>query len=105
MRGQLRRVHNDPCAVFVSQRGQLADGEDFAGDVGGARNGQQADVTVPELGTQVLQGGPKRRGGHNTPVRDALPGEQVGVVFDVEVQHFADVAAVGHRQASGQQVQ
>ena len=54
VRGELRRVHDDPGAVFVGQRGQAADRQDFAGDVGGAGHGQEADVAVREFCAQPV---------------------------------------------------
>ena len=44
-------------------------------------------------------------GGDDAAVRHPLPGQEVGVVLDVEVEHLAGVHAADDGQAAGQQVQ
>ncbi|MDQ0820253.1 hypothetical protein QFZ69_001132 [Arthrobacter sp. V1I7] len=103
--GQLGGVHDDPGAVLVGQGGQGADRQDLSGDVGGAGDGEQADAAVRELPAQLFEGLRNRGGGHDAAVRHRLPWQQVGVVFDIEVEDLAGVPAVFDRQAAGQQVQ
>ncbi|CAH0312394.1 hypothetical protein SRABI128_04559 [Microbacterium sp. Bi128] len=105
VRGELRGVDNDPGAVFVRQCGQGPDREDLSGDVGGAGDGQQADAAAGEFVAQAVHGGREGGGGHDAAVRDILPGQEVGVVFDVEVEDLARGPPVAQRQAAGQQVQ
>ncbi len=105
VRGELRGVDNDPGAVFVRQCGQGPDREDLPGDVGGASDGQQADAAAGEFVAQPVHGGREGGGGHDAAVRDILPGQEVGVVFDVEVEDLARGPPVAQRQAAGQQVQ
>ena len=105
VRRQLGGVDDDPGAVFVGQGGQCPDRQDLTGDVGGAGDGEQADAAVGEFPTEQFQRGGEGGGGDDAAVRHALPRQQVGVVFDVEVEHFAGVHAVDDGQAAGQQVQ
>ena len=105
VRGQLRGVDDDPGAVFVRQCGQGPDRQDLPGDIGSAGDGQQAHTAVRELVPQAVHGGREGGGGHDAAVRDILPGQEVGVVLDVEVEDLARGPAVTQRQAAGQQVQ
>ncbi len=85
--------------------GQGPDRQDLSGDVGGAGDGQQADAAARELVPQPVHGGREGGGGHDAAVRDVLPGQEVGVVLDVEVEDLARGPSVTERQAAGQQVQ
>ena len=105
VRRQLGGVDDDPGAVFVGQGGQGPDRQDLAGDVGGAGDGEQADAAVGEFPAEQFQRGGEGGRGDDAAVRHPLPGQEVGVVFDVEVEHLAGVHAVDDGQAAGQQVQ
>lgn len=105
VRCKLRGVHHDPCAEFVGQGGELDDGEDFTGDVRGAGDRQQAHAALGEFAAEFVQASGKCRGGDDASVGHTLPGQQVGVVFDVQVQDLARCLAINHGKASGQQVQ
>ena len=105
VRRQLGGVDDDPGSVFMGEGGQGPDRQDLSGDVGGAGDGEQADAAVGEFPAEQFQRGGEGGGGDDAAVRDPLPRQQVGVVFDVEVEHLAGVHAVDDGQAAGQQVQ
>ena len=105
MRCELGGVHHDAGPVLVGQRGEGPDGEDFAGHVGGAGDGQQADLALLKFGAQGCDGSCDGGRGHHAAVRHALPRQEVGVVLDVQVEDVAGGLAVRVRQATGQQVQ
>ena len=81
----------------------LLDRQHLAGDVGRPGDGDQGRRARGELGPQGDEGRPLRRTGQDAAVAPALPGQQVGVVLDVE---YDDVPCPARaRDAAGEQVQ
>src|SRR5205823_14088539 len=96
VRGELGGVDDHAGAGGVRDRGDLFQRQHLAGDVGRPGDGEQGgplgEQGVAQVGERLLDsgGGPQYAAG--------APGQQVGVVLDVQPQHGA-----GH--AGGEEVQ
>ena len=91
--GQLSSVDRHPCSALVGHLHDGRKGDHLACHVGGAGNGEQGGRAFFQVPGQPFDRLGQRGGRGDAPVGVTLPGEQVGVVLDVQVD---DLTAGGH---------
>jgi hypothetical protein len=82
---QLSTVDGDARPVAMRDRRQLAQRRTLAGDVRGARDGEQGSRLSRELTLKIKDGGPDSALRDDALPSTAAPRQQVGVVLDVKV--------------------
>ena len=88
---KLRAVDCDPGPVGVGHLDHRGKGHRFAGDIRRACNGDQRNRAFFERGLEPVQGFFQCPAGDNAVIIATLPGEQVGMMLDVEIDDLASL--------------
>ncbi len=88
---KLRAVDCDPGPVGVGHLDHRGKWHGFAGDIRRACNGDQRNRAFFERGLEPVQGFFQCPAGDNAVIIATLPGEQVGMMLDVQIDDLASL--------------